>query len=240
MSYAATAPATQRFIEQLNRVERNHAVCPTWDEVVSLGTPLVALSHDEFRQPSDGETYFLTTGEAVQMDARHSGAYHAGWWHDANTTLLRTPAGDRFHRPGIGPVCSIYRDVFIDPTARVESGAVIESGAQVHAYAHIGSMAHIYAGAMVGRGAWIGPDTELAEHTRISYGAFVEPHCWIGCNSAVGAGCRVTQGSRIEAYSRLGAGSTITSTGPNRPREDDRYDVQIIDAIVSPSRLGRD
>ena len=154
--------------------------------------------------------YFLASGEVVQRDDVTGDAYKSGWWYDQRTTLVKTPHGERIHRPGIHRDASIDPTAHVDPTARIESGATIGPRARIGAQVHIGRDASIGANSVIQDGTWIGTNTEIGAHTWVSHGATVEPHCVIGHHTTVGAGARIVQGCQVEPYSRLGA-STTTS-----------------------------
>jgi len=180
--------------------------------------------------------YFLASGEVVQRDDVPGDAYKSGWWYDQRSTLVKTPSGDRIHRPGIHPDASIDPTAHVDPTARVESGATIGPRARIGAHAHIGRDASIAAGTFIQDGTWVGTDAEIGAHTWVSHGATIEPHCVIGHHTTVGAGARIVQGCQVEPYSRLGASTTTSSNAaPSQQRGS-----QIAHTIESLMRLDRE
>ncbi len=180
--------------------------------------------------------YLLATGDVVQRDNVTTDAYQAGWWYDRNTTLVTTPHGQRFHRPGIHRYVAIDPTATVDPTARIESGATIGRHTRIGAHVHIARDVAVGANTVIQDGTWIGTNTHLGAHAWVSHGATIEPHSLIGHHATVGAGSHVTQHAQIEPYSRLGAGTTTSnSVAPPSSRG-----VHIAHAVENMMRLDRE
>ena len=183
---------TQQLCDALDQLNRP----PTWQEASRLGVELVDHDH------STTDSLHLANGDLVYPTDE-------GWVaieHARPGRLVRSGETDRVHNPGVNPAARVHTSAHVDPTARVEAGAVIGPRVYISADAHVGRDAHVEIAAFVGSGVFVGP------------GATVRGGCHLGDGAVVGAGSDLGACIRIDSGTHLAQGTVLDNAGATRHR----------------------
>jgi carbonic anhydrase/acetyltransferase-like protein (isoleucine patch superfamily) len=197
----------ERLCEHLDQLNR----WPSWDDAALAGVELVDHEYDNGWAEPKG----WSSPQAVIHLADGSAVYPAetGWQilDDARAGVeVQSGAMRRVHNPGVHHTVRRHPDAWIDPTARVEAGAVLAARAWIGPHAHVGRAAHVGGGAWVGPGVFVGSRSIVRGGCHISPGAVIGAGSDIGSTSQIGAGARLAQRSALHAFSAVTAGDLST------------------------------
>ena len=140
---------------------------------------------------------------------------YRGYWIDIGTPekyteVHRDIMDGRFQAP---PFAGESSNVFIDPGARVDEGAVVEgpaflddgvvvkAGGRIGKYSVLGRQCHIEEDARV-EGSILWPNTRVGREATVD-GAILGRHCHVGRGSAVGPGTVLGDKSALTDYSKV-------------------------------------
>lgn len=126
-----------------------------------------------------------------------------------NAMSFRSASAERFYNR-IPLARIVSREAFVDPTAKIEEGAVILAGTLIDQKVKIGLNNFLSLGCSVSHETVIGANTYFAPRVTIC------GRCHIGRNCFLGAGCIIRDGVSIADNVTVGAGAVVVKDIENQ------------------------